>query len=300
MNEDGWHWRRLLLAPHRLGFFLAMVVLAASAVWWAAVQWSRLGWLPPIGFALSPTLLHSAVMVFGFIPLFFAGFLFTAGPRWLGVEGPSAGAIAPMLLAQAAGWLLWLAGGHLSETLAITGLLLAGGGLAAVALKFLALVRASDAPDKVHAICVMAALAFGCLCLLSLPVAVLAESRAMQDGLVLGGVAQLAAAFQGEPVLPLGALHAVTMGCLGSLMLAMVTRVSCGHSGRPLVAGPFIWTLFLSLQAATVLRIAATAAGSSAQPLLAGAALLWAGVMLAWAVRHANWYGQLRLDRRPG
>ena len=414
MTEDGWHWRRLLLAPHRLGFFLAMVVLAASAVWWAAVQWSRLGWLPPIGFALSPTLLHSAVMVFGFIPLFFAGFLFTAGPRWLGVEGPSAGAIAPMLLAQAAGWLLWLAGGHLSETLAITGLLLAGGGLAAVALKFLALVRASDAPDKVHAICVMAALAFGCLCLLSLPVAVLADSRAMQDGLVLGGlwgfvvavyvtvahrmipfftsnavprieawrpfwvlwlmlgaagfevmaawaqalgvahpawlvvrgvvelgagitvlwlavawglvqslrvrllgmlhlgfswlgfglvlggVAQLAAAVQGEPVLPLGALHAVTMGCLGSLMLAMVTRVSCGHSGRPLVAGPFIWTLFLSLQAATVLRIAATAAGSSAQPLLAGAALLWAGVMLAWAVRHANWYGQLRLDRRPG
>src|SRR6478609_10920373 len=98
---DTWLWRRLLLAPHRLGFFLAMVVLAASGLWWAAVQSARLGWVPAIGFSLSPTLLHSAVMVFGFIPLFFAGFLFTAGPRWLGVEGPAARQVAPMLLAQA-------------------------------------------------------------------------------------------------------------------------------------------------------------------------------------------------------
>ena len=31
--RSGWRWQALLLAPHRLGFFLAMVVLAASG-WW--------------------------------------------------------------------------------------------------------------------------------------------------------------------------------------------------------------------------------------------------------------------------
>ena len=53
-------------------------------------------------------------MTFGFIPLFFSGFLFTAGPKWLGVAPPEAPQLllAPLLL-QAGGWLLWLAGAHL-------------------------------------------------------------------------------------------------------------------------------------------------------------------------------------------
>ena len=41
------HWRvqYLMLAPHRLSFFLAMVVLVASALWWGAVQVDRAtGW----------------------------------------------------------------------------------------------------------------------------------------------------------------------------------------------------------------------------------------------------------------
>ena len=36
-----WRWRYLMLAPHRLGFFLAMVVLLASGGWWALVQVAR-------------------------------------------------------------------------------------------------------------------------------------------------------------------------------------------------------------------------------------------------------------------
>ena len=45
--------------------------------------------------------------------------------------------------------------------------------------------------------------------------------------LLLGGLSHLLAAFIGQAVLPLAPLHALTMGCLGSLMLAMVTRVWC-------------------------------------------------------------------------
>ena len=118
--------------------------------------------------------------------------------------------------------------------------------------------------------------------------------------LALGGVSQLMGLLQGASVLGLGSLHAVAMGCLASLMLAMVTRVSCGHSGRALVADRLIWTLFWLLQVATVLRIAATVPSALALWLLLAAALLWAGVMGVWGVRVGNWYGRLRADGRAG
>ena len=90
------------------------------------------------------------------------------------------------------------------------------------------------------------------------------------------------------------------MGCLGSLMLAMVTRVSCGHGGRALVADRLVWTLFWVLQLATVVRLAASAALLWSPVLLAVAALLWAGIMAVWGLRLIGWYGRLRADGRPG
>ena len=77
-----WHFRWLLAAPHRLAFFGAGVMFSASALWWLGVLWSRLdGW--PVLWRVSPVLAHSLLMTFGFTPLFFSGFLFTAGPKWL-------------------------------------------------------------------------------------------------------------------------------------------------------------------------------------------------------------------------
>jgi len=90
------------------------------------------------------------------------------------------------------------------------------------------------------------------------------------------------------------------MGCLASLMLAMVTRVSCGHSGRPLVADNLMWGLFGALQLATLLRIAGAAQSSHAQAVLGVTATLWAAIMLTWGTRLANWYGRPRADGRPG
>ena len=112
----------------------------------------------------------------------------------------------------------------------------------------------------------------------------------------------MAGGHAGHGVLGLGALHALTMGCLASLMLAMVTRVSCGHSGRALVADRIVWTLFWCLQAAAVLRIAASVPGIAGLPLplLPLAAGLWAATMGAWGLRLGRWYGRLRADGRPG
>jgi uncharacterized protein involved in response to NO len=99
-------------------------------------------------------------------------------------------------------------------------------------------------------------------------------------------------------VAPLAALHAIALGCLGSLMLAMVTRVSCAHSGRPVVVDRRVWILFWLLQLAAVLRIAAVVPALPSAPLLLAAAGLWAGVMLTWGMRHGAWDGCLPVDRR--
>ncbi|MCB2017875.1 MAG: NnrS family protein, partial [Hydrogenophaga sp.] len=117
--------------------------------------------------------------------------------------------------------------------------------------------------------------------------------------LVLSGASQLLGALGVPSSLGLGALHALTMGFLGSTLLAMATRVACGHSGRALVADATVWTLFWVLQAAVLLRIVGALPGATGLWLTA-AALVWTGVVLVWGVRLMNWFGRPRADGRPG
>ena len=118
--------------------------------------------------------------------------------------------------------------------------------------------------------------------------------------LLLGGASQWLSWATGTLVLPLGALHALTMGCLASLMLAMVTRVSAGHSGRALVADGRVWTLFLLLQGLTLLRVLAAWPSGFGAWLLTLAAGGWWVLMALWGGPLANWYGRRRSDGRPG
>ncbi len=55
-----------------------------------------------------------------------------------------------------------------------------------------------------------------------------------------------------EPAL---ALHALTVGAMASLMLAMMTRSALGHTGRPLTAGPAELVCFLAIQLAAIARV---------------------------------------------
>lgn len=70
-SDHHWRVRHLLLAPHRLGFFLAMLVLVASAAWWLLVQFDRVSVTVALPYVTSPTLVHATAMTFGFFPLFF-------------------------------------------------------------------------------------------------------------------------------------------------------------------------------------------------------------------------------------
>lgn len=151
-----WRLARLLTAPHRLGFFAAAALMAASAAWWAialALQASGIA-LP---WAVARPLAHSLAMAFSFMPLFIVGFAFTAGPRWLGLPDVPAPSLLRPVLAMGGGWGLAVIGFHLAAPLAAAGIALAAGGWSVVLRRFARLIAASPMPDRMHARGVLAA-----------------------------------------------------------------------------------------------------------------------------------------------
>lgn len=415
-----WRVGWLFAAPHRLAFAAGALVLATSALWWALAMLARAaGWA--WAWNLPPAWAHGLLMGFGFMPLFFAGFLFTAGPRWLGLPPVDARVLAWPVAAQLAGWAVFMLGVHaptpgVAPLLGALGLAAAATGVSATTWRFVGMVRASRAADRVHARCIAAAHVLGAAVLwaaagavlagmpaalrpligiglwgfvgvvyvsvahrmipfftaaalpaldawrplwllavfvaamalqaasaaldglaaplpawvhgvqaaVEAPLALLLLALAVRWGLVQSlrqrllamlhvgfvwlGVAlalasvshALMAASGGALSLGLAPLHAYTTGFLASILLAMVTRVSCGHGGRTLVADDVVWALFLALQAAALLRLAAALWPPAATALTVAAATAWAIVMAGWALRHGRWYGRPRVDGRPG
>jgi uncharacterized protein involved in response to NO len=64
-----------------------------------------------------------------------------------------------------------------------------------------------------------------------------------------------AAAF--VPELATSGLHALTVGAMGTMTLAVMTRASLGHGGRPLVAGPGTVAVYVLVSVAAGVRLAA-------------------------------------------
>ena len=100
--------------------------------------------------------------------------------------------------------------------------------------------------------------------------------------------------------LGLAPLHAMTMGYLGATLLAMATRVSSGHSGRPYAADARVWLLYRILQAAVLLRVSAALWPASAAALTLLAALAWSTATIGWSFRYGRWFGRPRVDGHPG
>ncbi|MBL8305053.1 MAG: NnrS family protein [Rubrivivax sp.] len=410
--DVGWRLSRLLAAPHRLAFVAGAGVFAASGLWWLGVLLARPAGLP-VPWAVPPLVAHGLWWTLGFMPLFIVGFLFTAGPRWLGLPDVDARTLRWPVSAMVAGWVLALPGWHLAAPLAAAGLLLVAAGWAALLVHFTMLLRRSPAPDRLHATLVAASGGVGLLAMalavwslghrdvtlarvatqlalwgfiaptfavvshrmlpfftasalpghtawrpgwvltallavlgvqgagaiagllglpppaplqaaVEAPAALLClwlawrwgfvQSRSnrllamLHAGFVWLGLATalaaashaLQAASGGERSLGLAPLHALTAGYLGATLLAMVTRVSAGHSGRPLAADGIAWGLYWALQAAAVLRVAAALWPAAEALLTPLAALAWALAACGWTLRYGGWLGRPRVDGRPG
>ncbi|MCX7142101.1 MAG: NnrS family protein [Proteobacteria bacterium] len=107
-------------------------------------------------------------------------------------------------------------------------------------------------------------------------------------------------AFIGARGLGLAPLHAATMGFVASTVFAMVTRVSCGHSGRPLAADDATWRLFWLLQTATLLRLGAELWPPAYPWLVTAAVLAWLAAFSGWAWKYVPVYLRVRADGKPG
>jgi uncharacterized protein involved in response to NO len=93
--------------------------------------------------------------------------------------------------------------------------------------------------------------------------------------------------------------HALFIGFFASLLVAMVTRVTQGHSGRPLVLGKVAAFAFIIIQAVTITRVAAEVASDSLA-IQAIAALGWLVAFVPWVLRSTWIYCTPRVDGNNG
>jgi uncharacterized protein involved in response to NO len=94
-------------------------------------------------------------------------------------------------------------------------------------------------------------------------------------------------------------VHALTVGFFGSTLVAMVTRVTQGHSGRLLEMGAVAWLTFGLLQVVAVARIYAEFTNDAPRWLLI-AAFGWLLAFLPWVLRSLWIYITPRTDGKPG
>jgi len=105
-----------------------------------------------------------------------------------------------------------------------------------------------------------------------------------------------------QSIIPSGAaIHALTIGAIASLMMAMMMRSALGHSGRPLAAGPAEVGAFVLLQLSAIVRVlAALIVPGAYREAMIVAGALW---MLAFAVFLLRYWPMLtrpRIDGKPG
>ncbi len=105
----------------------------------------------------------------------------------------------------------------------------------------------------------------------------------------LAGGLLLLAACRWLPLLPpTAALHALTVGTIGTMTLAVMTRSSLGHTGRPLVAGPGTTMVYVLITLAAVLRLLAPIGGNWYLLLLALAGMAWSAAFGLFVLLYAR------------
>ncbi|PSL16718.1 uncharacterized protein involved in response to NO [Marinobacterium halophilum] len=75
--------------------------------------------------------------------------------------------------------------------------------------------------------------------------------------------------------MPSAGLHALTIGAMGGMIMAVASRAALGHTGRPLVAGAILTLAFMTLHLAALARVLAALWPSAMMTLVLVSGGLW-------------------------
>ncbi|TNC98272.1 MAG: hypothetical protein FD119_414 [Stygiobacter sp.] len=96
------------------------------------------------------------------------------------------------------------------------------------------------------------------------------------------------------------ALHALTAGAVGTMIMAVMSRASLGHAGRPLVVSPLTVAAYVLLSVGTLLRVAAPVLSDAQMALTHAGGTFWALAWLLFVVVYFPVLTKPRADGRPG
>ncbi len=108
------------------------------------------------------------------------------------------------------------------------------------------------------------------------------------------GVALLGLSLITAVVPTAAALHALTAGAMGTMILAVMTRATLGHTGRVLRADRVTMLIYALVSASAVVRIVAAWMGDGQIDLYEVAALAWVGAFALFVAE----YGPMLLAPR--
>jgi uncharacterized protein involved in response to NO len=91
------------------------------------------------------------------------------------------------------------------------------------------------------------------------------------------------------------ALHALTVGAIGTMTLAVMTRASLGHTGRALVADRATVAIYALVTLAALLRVASPFSGAHAMLMISLSGLAWSAAFATFALH----YGSFLIGVRP-
>ena len=96
-------------------------------------------------------------------------------------------------------------------------------------------------------------------------------------------------------------LHALTIGFFASMLIGMASRVTMGHSGRPVAADDAMWRAFCLMQVAAVLRVVSELPGLPGTfYVMWVSSLLWLAAFALWALRYSPAFWRPRADGKAG
>jgi uncharacterized protein involved in response to NO len=115
-------------------------------------------------------------------------------------------------------------------------------------------------------------------------------------GLAVKGLGPLTGALA-----PAAALHGITVGAIGTMTLAMMSRASLGHTGRALEVGPVMAAAYLLPSLAALVRLITPVVAPAAYAAsITVSGLLWTLAFAIFAALFVPILTRPRVDARPG